>query len=171
MSLHPTGWPLSHAEQHNSHTPQKSLNVKSFFLSCTNLLLLETWSLYWHISWMAVQMTRTKLEWVIWSLAAYKNNSSVKCNCVFVFSAFKLFNQHVTRLNWINSSYCSCALMYDSVLCFCICVWEEDKVWTTVRNNLPPRISITGSSRERRTVLQVNYSSSMDQVTHTDRSL
>uniref|UniRef100_A0A3B5QQS9 Contactin associated protein 2 n=1 Tax=Xiphophorus maculatus TaxID=8083 RepID=A0A3B5QQS9_XIPMA len=45
------------------------------------------------------------------------------------------------------------------------CNMTEDKVWTTVRNNLPPRISITGSSRERRTVLQVNYSSSMDQVT------
>uniref|UniRef100_A0A087XQG0 Contactin associated protein 2 n=1 Tax=Poecilia formosa TaxID=48698 RepID=A0A087XQG0_POEFO len=47
----------------------------------------------------------------------------------------------------------------------CNMTGEEDKVWTTVRNNLPPRISITGSSRERRTVLQVNYSSSMDQVT------
>ncbi|XP_015242103.1 PREDICTED: contactin-associated protein-like 2 isoform X2 [Cyprinodon variegatus] len=40
-----------------------------------------------------------------------------------------------------------------------------DKVWTTVMNNLPPRIAITGSSREKRTVLQVNYSTSMDQVT------
>ena len=43
----------------------------------------------------------------------------------------------------------------------------EDKVWTTVMNNLPPRTTVTGSSRERRTVLQVNYSASMDQVTHT----
>lgn len=31
-------------------------------------------------------------------------------------------------------------------------------------NNLPPRTAVTGSSRERRTVLQVNYSASMDQV-------
>ncbi|XP_015242102.1 PREDICTED: contactin-associated protein-like 2 isoform X1 [Cyprinodon variegatus] len=46
-----------------------------------------------------------------------------------------------------------------------ICNMTEDKVWTTVMNNLPPRIAITGSSREKRTVLQVNYSTSMDQVT------
>lgn len=46
-----------------------------------------------------------------------------------------------------------------------VCV--EDKVWTTVMNNLPPKTAVTGSSREKRTVLQVNYSASMDQVTHT----
>ncbi|XP_068565864.1 contactin-associated protein-like 2a [Cebidichthys violaceus] len=45
------------------------------------------------------------------------------------------------------------------------CNMTEDKVWTTVMNNLPPKIAVTGSSRERRTVLQVNYSASMDQVT------
>ncbi|XP_036935652.1 contactin-associated protein-like 2a isoform X1 [Acanthopagrus latus] len=45
------------------------------------------------------------------------------------------------------------------------CNMTEDKVWTTVMNNLPPRTTVTGSSRERRTVLQVNYSASMDQVT------
>ncbi|KAM4533912.1 contactin-associated protein-like 2a isoform 1-T1 [Odontesthes bonariensis] len=45
------------------------------------------------------------------------------------------------------------------------CNMTEDKVWTTVVNNLPPKTVITGSSRERRTVLQVNYSASMDQVT------
>lgn len=43
----------------------------------------------------------------------------------------------------------------------------EDKVWTTVMNNLPPRTAVTGSSRERRTVLQVNYSATMDQVRST----
>lgn len=31
-------------------------------------------------------------------------------------------------------------------------------------NNLPPQTSVTGSSRERRTVLQLNYSTSMEQV-------
>lgn len=31
-------------------------------------------------------------------------------------------------------------------------------------NSLPPKTVVTGSSRERRTVLQVNYSASMDQV-------
>ncbi|XP_067434983.1 contactin-associated protein-like 2 [Thunnus thynnus] len=45
------------------------------------------------------------------------------------------------------------------------CNMTEDKVWTTVMNNLPPNTTVTGSSRERRTVLQVNYSASMDQVT------
>lgn len=33
-------------------------------------------------------------------------------------------------------------------------------------NNLPPKTIVTGSSRNRRTVLQVNYSASMDQVMH-----
>ncbi|XP_034999026.1 contactin-associated protein-like 2a isoform X1 [Hippoglossus stenolepis] len=45
------------------------------------------------------------------------------------------------------------------------CNMTEDKVWTTVVNNLPPKTTVTGSSRERRTVLQVNYSASMEQVT------
>ncbi|XP_044032587.1 contactin-associated protein-like 2a isoform X3 [Siniperca chuatsi] len=45
------------------------------------------------------------------------------------------------------------------------CNMTEDKVWTTVMNNLPPKTAVTGSSREKRTVLQVNYSASMDQVT------
>uniref|UniRef100_A0A7N6AU89 Contactin associated protein 2 n=1 Tax=Anabas testudineus TaxID=64144 RepID=A0A7N6AU89_ANATE len=45
------------------------------------------------------------------------------------------------------------------------CNMTEDKVWTTVMNNLPPKTAVTGSSKERRTVLQVNYSASMDQVT------
>lgn len=50
---------------------------------------------------------------------------------------------------------------------FSIFVCLEDKVWTTVMNNLPPGTTVTGSSRERRTVLQVNYSASMDQVKGT----
>lgn len=32
-------------------------------------------------------------------------------------------------------------------------------------NNLPAQTAVTGSSRERRTVLQLNYSASMEQVT------
>ena len=31
-------------------------------------------------------------------------------------------------------------------------------------NNLPSQTTVTGSSRERRTVLQLNYSASMEQV-------
>uniref|UniRef100_A0A8C2AZI7 Contactin associated protein 2 n=1 Tax=Cyprinus carpio TaxID=7962 RepID=A0A8C2AZI7_CYPCA len=46
-----------------------------------------------------------------------------------------------------------------------ICNMTEDKVWTTVVNNLPAQTAVTGSSRERRTVLQLNYSASMEQVT------
>lgn len=45
------------------------------------------------------------------------------------------------------------------------CNMTEDNVWTTVTNNLPLKTAVTGSSRERRTVLQVNYSASMDQMT------
>ncbi|XP_061821492.1 contactin-associated protein-like 2a isoform X2 [Nerophis lumbriciformis] len=45
------------------------------------------------------------------------------------------------------------------------CNMTEDKVWTMVMNNLPPKTTVTGSSRERRTILQVNYSASMEQVT------
>ncbi|XP_076014443.1 contactin-associated protein-like 2a [Genypterus blacodes] len=45
------------------------------------------------------------------------------------------------------------------------CNMTEDNVWTTVMNNLPAKTTVSGSSRERRTVLQVNYSASMDQVT------
>uniref|UniRef100_A0A8C6WIA9 Contactin associated protein 2 n=1 Tax=Neogobius melanostomus TaxID=47308 RepID=A0A8C6WIA9_9GOBI len=45
------------------------------------------------------------------------------------------------------------------------CNMTEDNVWTTVMNNLPPRTLVTGSSREKRTVLQVNYSASIDQMT------
>lgn len=44
------------------------------------------------------------------------------------------------------------------------CAPSEDKVWTTVMNNLPSQTTVTGSSRERRTVLQLNYSASMEQV-------
>ncbi|XP_063063624.1 contactin-associated protein-like 2 [Engraulis encrasicolus] len=45
-----------------------------------------------------------------------------------------------------------------------ICNMTEDMVWTTVPNNLPAQTLVTGSSRERRTVLQLNYSASMEQV-------
>ncbi|XP_036413819.1 contactin-associated protein-like 2a [Colossoma macropomum] len=45
-----------------------------------------------------------------------------------------------------------------------ICNMTEDKVWTTVVNNLPAQTSVTGSSRERRTVLQLNYSATMEQI-------
>lgn len=42
----------------------------------------------------------------------------------------------------------------------------EDKVWTTVMSNLPPKTTVTGSSKDKRTILQVNYSASMDQVSN-----
>ncbi|MCI4391514.1 hypothetical protein PGIGA_G00135420 [Pangasianodon gigas] len=45
-----------------------------------------------------------------------------------------------------------------------ICKMTEDKVWTTVVNNLPVQTAVSGSSRERRTVLQLNYSATMEQI-------
>lgn len=45
------------------------------------------------------------------------------------------------------------------------CNMTEENVWTTVMNSLPPRTPVTGSSREKRTVLQVNYSASIEQMT------
>ncbi|KAG9355958.1 hypothetical protein JZ751_000802 [Albula glossodonta] len=44
------------------------------------------------------------------------------------------------------------------------CNMTEDKVWTTVMNSLPQQAPISGSSRESRTVLQLNYSATMEQV-------
>ncbi|XP_062841323.1 contactin-associated protein-like 2a [Trichomycterus rosablanca] len=44
------------------------------------------------------------------------------------------------------------------------CNMTEDQVWTTVSNSLPAQTLVSGSSRERRTVLQMNYSSSVDQM-------
>ncbi|KAK3515164.1 hypothetical protein QTP70_008179 [Hemibagrus guttatus] len=45
-----------------------------------------------------------------------------------------------------------------------ICKMTEDKVWTTVVNNLPAQTAISGSSRDRRTVLQLNYSATIEQI-------
>ncbi|XP_061110174.1 contactin-associated protein-like 2 isoform X1 [Conger conger] len=44
------------------------------------------------------------------------------------------------------------------------CNMTEDKVWTTVMNSLPQQAPVSGSSRESRTVLQLNYSATMEQV-------
>ncbi|XP_035382266.1 contactin-associated protein-like 2a isoform X2 [Electrophorus electricus] len=46
-----------------------------------------------------------------------------------------------------------------------ICNMTEENVWTTVMNNLPAQTPVTGSSRERRTVLQLNYSATTGQMT------
>lgn len=37
-------------------------------------------------------------------------------------------------------------------------------MWTMVVNSLPPQTTVSGSSRERRTVLHLNYSASMEQI-------
>ncbi|KAJ8406915.1 hypothetical protein AAFF_G00291910 [Aldrovandia affinis] len=44
------------------------------------------------------------------------------------------------------------------------CNMTDDKVWTTVMNSLPQQSPVSGSSRESRTVLQLNYSATMEQV-------
>ncbi|KAG7317731.1 hypothetical protein KOW79_018766 [Hemibagrus wyckioides] len=45
-----------------------------------------------------------------------------------------------------------------------ICNMTEDKVWTMVVNSLPAQTTVSGSSRERRTVLHVNYSATVEQI-------
>ncbi|KAK3515292.1 hypothetical protein QTP70_013485 [Hemibagrus guttatus] len=45
-----------------------------------------------------------------------------------------------------------------------ICNMTEDKVWTVVVNSLPAQTTVSGSSRERRTVLHVNYSATVEQI-------
>ncbi|TSL10154.1 Contactin-associated protein-like 2 [Bagarius yarrelli] len=45
-----------------------------------------------------------------------------------------------------------------------ICNMTEDIVWTMVVNNLPAQTTVSGSSRERRTVLHVNYSATIEQI-------
>ncbi|KAI5617095.1 contactin-associated protein-like 2 precursor, partial [Silurus asotus] len=45
-----------------------------------------------------------------------------------------------------------------------ICNMTEDKVWTMVGNSLPAQTSVSGSSRERRTVLHLNYSATTEQI-------
>lgn len=37
-------------------------------------------------------------------------------------------------------------------------------MWTMVINNLPAQTVVSGSSRERRTVLHVNYSATIEQI-------
>ncbi|KAG7317659.1 hypothetical protein KOW79_018694 [Hemibagrus wyckioides] len=44
------------------------------------------------------------------------------------------------------------------------CNMTEDKVWTTVVNDLPTQTVVSGSSRDRRTVLNLNYSATMEQI-------
>ncbi len=77
-------------------------------------------------------------------------NSICLCYSILIY-----FNKSVNFLQ------CSQLPFYDH---YCIRV-SEDKVWSTVVNNLPAQTAVTGSSRERRTVLQLNYSASMEQVT------
>ncbi|KAK3515127.1 hypothetical protein QTP70_007217 [Hemibagrus guttatus] len=44
------------------------------------------------------------------------------------------------------------------------CNMTEDKVWTTVVNDLPTQTVISGSSRDRRTVLHLNYNATVEQI-------
>ncbi|MBN3320073.1 CNTP2 protein, partial [Atractosteus spatula] len=44
------------------------------------------------------------------------------------------------------------------------CNMTEDKVWTTVGHDLQPQTSVSGSSQDRRRVLQLNYSATMEQI-------
>ncbi|XP_015210378.1 contactin-associated protein-like 2 isoform X1 [Lepisosteus oculatus] len=44
------------------------------------------------------------------------------------------------------------------------CNMTEDKVWTTVSHDLQPQTPVSGSSQDRRRVLQLNYSAAMEQI-------
>ncbi|MBN3305013.1 CNTP2 protein, partial [Amia calva] len=44
------------------------------------------------------------------------------------------------------------------------CNMTEDKVWTTVSHDLQSQKSVSGSSQDKRTVLQLSYSASMEQT-------
>ncbi|XP_075068619.1 contactin-associated protein-like 2 isoform X2 [Mixophyes fleayi] len=44
------------------------------------------------------------------------------------------------------------------------CNMTEDKVWTTLYHDLLPQTLIAGSSKDKRVVLQLNYSATMDQI-------
>ncbi|EOB07351.1 Contactin-associated protein-like 2 [Anas platyrhynchos] len=44
------------------------------------------------------------------------------------------------------------------------CNMTEDKVWTTVYHDLQPQTSVVGNSLEKLSVLQLNYSATMDQI-------
>uniref|UniRef100_A0A8B9CRM1 Contactin associated protein 2 n=1 Tax=Anser brachyrhynchus TaxID=132585 RepID=A0A8B9CRM1_9AVES len=44
------------------------------------------------------------------------------------------------------------------------CNMTEDKVWTTVYHDLQPQTSVGGNSLEKLSVLQLNYSATMDQI-------
>lgn len=50
----------------------------------------------------------------------------------------------------------SCLVFFHSI--------SEDKVWTTVYHDLQPQTSVVGNSLEKLSVLQLNYSATMDQI-------
>ena len=46
----------------------------------------------------------------------------------------------------------------------------EEKVWTTVKNNLSPQTSVTNPDQEGKAVLQITYNVTDEQV-HNDHTL
>ncbi|XP_044151374.1 contactin-associated protein-like 2 [Bufo gargarizans] len=44
------------------------------------------------------------------------------------------------------------------------CNMTEDKVWTTLYHDLKPETSVPGASKEKRVVVQLNYNTSMEQI-------
>lgn len=53
----------------------------------------------------------------------------------------------------------------------CLLDLSEEKVWTTLKNNLSPQTSVTSAEQEGKAVLQITYNVTDDQVhrqhTHT----
>lgn len=58
----------------------------------------------------------------------------------------------------------------------CICVYYfslsilEEKVWTTLKNNLSPQTSVTSADQEGKAALQITYNATDEQV-HSDQTL
>ncbi len=46
----------------------------------------------------------------------------------------------------------------------------EEKVWTTLKNNLSPQTSVTSADQEGKAVLQITYNVTNEQV-HNDHAL
>ena len=54
------------------------------------------------------------------------------------------------------------------ILCFI--VFSEEKVWTTLKNNLSPQTSVTSADQEGKAVLQITYNVTDEQV-YNDHTL
>lgn len=72
---------------------------------------------------------------------------------------FKLLSKAKIHFNSVQLS-----VFYQFLSCLFPLSISEDKVWTTVYHDLQPQTSVVGNSLEKLSVLQLNYSATMDQI-------